>query len=89
MKNENEAGDKAPHLLPTIMQMGVSFTWRVLADYRPDRYFKNSASVADAQNLFTTMKALRPIYGLYSSFLQNEITEKFSAIYVSWAFIIE
>lgn len=43
MKNENEADDKAPHLLPTIMQMGVSFTWRALPDYEPDRYLKNSA----------------------------------------------
>lgn len=45
MKNENEADDKASHLLPTIMQMGVSFTWRALTDYGPDRYFKRAVVV--------------------------------------------
>lgn len=45
MKNENEADDKASHLLPTIMQMGVSFTWRALTDYRLDRYFQRAVVV--------------------------------------------
>lgn len=49
MKNENEAADKASHLLPTIMQMGVSFTWRVLTDYGLDRYFQRAVAV---QTLF-------------------------------------